>query len=442
MASRKLFRTRFSSARRPIDNKRRSSTARAKVRLMLEYLEDRLAPATFADTASGGTILNLVLTNANTNVAIVANANDFTTSGSNTFTNKSLTTPGDFTVSIPKRTPGIPHTVTSAGIAAFTNQISLVDGGNTGPAGTSVTFSGSGNNYTNNFNIALTNTSPAAGAITFNGASSFTDTATTTAALTASTTGAVTISSGATVTQQSGTLSLTAGGSLAAAVDNGTADITAPTITLAAGGTGTIGTSATNRVEIDATTLNASTAGGDIFITDDTTGSGFGCAATGIGRSHRNGGRVSDRHERRCSTDANASTARPILLGATIAAEGDGCQQHHWDVGDQSPGNRRHDPAQCHHRGRQHRRDDTTVVRLGRLEVRERRCHCRHRSASQRRLRTAPITNANGTTLNITGGTVDLTANVRHRQVDRHRKPSLPIWSPASAAPVQGHQHR
>src|SRR6516165_1798869 len=96
MASRKLYRTRFSSGRRPIDNKRRSSTARAKARLILEYLEDRLAPAGILDHGAGGT-LSFVLS-PNETVAIVANANtyEFTTSGTNTFTNNGVTTPGDF----------------------------------------------------------------------------------------------------------------------------------------------------------------------------------------------------------------------------------------------------------------------------------------------------------------------------------------------------------
>ena len=114
--------------------------------------------------------------------------------------------------------------MTAAGEKADTT-ILVTDSGTS--AGDAVTFANSvGDTYADNITVALTNA--AAGAITFNGASSFTGTA----ALTASTTGAVTIASAATLTQAAGTLSLTAGGNLTAPVDNGTAQITAPTITL------------------------------------------------------------------------------------------------------------------------------------------------------------------------------------------------------------------
>ena len=218
--------------------------------------------ATLSDM--GTSTLSIALA-ASENLAIVSNGTTYTFSSNMNFTNgpanngvNGVANAGDFS--------GFGSnslTLNASGIALYTTAISITDTSGAS-ANDTVTFSGSvGNSYANNFNVALTNAG--AGDITFNGASSFTGTA----ALTASTTGAVTIASGARITQAAGTLSLTAGGSLAAAVDNGTAEITAPTITLAGG---SIGASQANPVEINATTLNALTAGGNIFINDTASG--------------------------------------------------------------------------------------------------------------------------------------------------------------------------
>jgi hypothetical protein len=214
-------------------------------------LEDRLAPATFTDVAP--TLTAALAAHETVTITALASTETLTLSSGDTWSgtdDANVTGNGSSTL-----------TVTAAGETADTT-ILVTDSGTS--AGDAVTFAGSGGNaYADNIRVALTNA--AAGAITFNGASSFTGTA----ALTASTTGDVTIASAATLTQAAGTLSLTAGGNLTAPVDNGTAQITAPTITLVGAA---IGASATDRVEVKATTLNALTAGGNIFINDTASG--------------------------------------------------------------------------------------------------------------------------------------------------------------------------
>ena len=218
----------------------RSARRRRGAVLGFEWLEGRTLLATFTDAHPD---LTLTLA-ANEAVGIVANNSTYTlnlTSGTWSGTDDgNVSGNGTATLTVQE--------------TAFT-QVNLTDTG----AGTSVAFNDSGSNsYASSFDIALSNAG--AGAITFNGASSFTGTA----ALTASTTGAVTIASAATLTQAAGTLSLTAGGNLTAPVDNGTAQITAPTITLV--GTA-IGASPTDRVEVNATTLlNATTTNGNMFL--------------------------------------------------------------------------------------------------------------------------------------------------------------------------------
>src|SRR5262249_16660462 len=134
---------------------RRPRSCRPRV----ECLEDRLVPATFVDN---GTTLNLVLNTATTNAAIVSAGTSYTL----TLTRDIWSGTHDATVT----GNGKPTlTVTAAGIAAFTNQISLVDAA---AAGDSVTFNNSGANaYANNFNVTLSNA--AAGSISFNGTTSF-----------------------------------------------------------------------------------------------------------------------------------------------------------------------------------------------------------------------------------------------------------------------------
>ncbi len=186
MSFRKLLRQWFSSARRPLDNKRRSSTTRAKGWLQLERLEDRLAPATFTDN---GTTLNLVLNNPNTNASIVSVINN----GGYFIDLTGDTWSGTNTSGVSGN--GQPElAITPAGVAAFTSEISLVDAN---AAGDSVTFNDIGaGNYANNFYIDLTN--PAAGPITFNGTTTFSGNHT----LTASTTSAISFQGGASVPYQ------------------------------------------------------------------------------------------------------------------------------------------------------------------------------------------------------------------------------------------------
>ncbi len=91
-------------------------------------------------------------------------------------------------------------TITSAGIAQYTTGISIVDGG----ANTSVTFNNSGTNaYANAFTVALTNA--AAGAISFNGSSSFGD-----FNFQAATSQAIFVNNGAMISTNNGNLTLQA----------------------------------------------------------------------------------------------------------------------------------------------------------------------------------------------------------------------------------------
>ncbi len=92
MSFRKLLRQWFSSARRPLANKRPSSTARAKRRLQLERLEDRLVPATVSDLEPflGGTISSTTLTFTlapSENLSIVSNGSTYMFSSNLGFTN-------------------------------------------------------------------------------------------------------------------------------------------------------------------------------------------------------------------------------------------------------------------------------------------------------------------------------------------------------------------
>jgi hypothetical protein len=168
-----------------------NSLTRRTFRLSMTALEDRLAPATFTDN---GTTLNLVLNTANVNAAIVSSGTSYTvtlTGDTWTGTNDANVT-GNGTATL---------TVTAAGIAAFTNQISVADAA---AGGDSVTFNDSGANlYANNFNVKLSNA--AAGSITFNGQSSFGA-----HSLSASTTRNIAANSGAAIFTTSGDITLSA----------------------------------------------------------------------------------------------------------------------------------------------------------------------------------------------------------------------------------------
>ena len=90
---------------------------RRTFRLSLTALEDRVTPASFVDN---GTTLNLVLNTANTNAAIVSAGTSYsvTLTGDTWVGTNDANVTGNGTATL---------TVTTAGIAAFTNQISLAD---------------------------------------------------------------------------------------------------------------------------------------------------------------------------------------------------------------------------------------------------------------------------------------------------------------------------
>ncbi|QEG38732.1 dockerin type I domain-containing protein [Roseimaritima ulvae] len=230
-----------------------------------ERLEDRRLLATFVEA---GTVLNLQL-QANENVGIVANANSY----SLTITGGTGSWSGTNSANVTGNANNV-LTVTATGQSVF-DTINITDTA----ANTSVTFNDSGvNSYTDAFNVTLSNAG--AGNVSFAGNSNFD---TPDGSLTAQTTAAITVNGGAAVTQVSGTLSLTAGASVTApGVDDGTADIAAPTISIVAGGAGTIGTSETNRVEVDAATLNATTADNHIWLADTAGGVALGTLDAGI----------------------------------------------------------------------------------------------------------------------------------------------------------------
>lgn len=234
------------------EKQRRAIRRRRESKLRFETLEDRRLLAMFVEA---GPILNLEL-EADESVGIVANANTYEltiTGGTGNWT-------GSNSVNVTGN-GGNTLTVTTAGQTAF-DRINITDAGT--DANTSVLFNGGIGNYTDAFSVALNNAG--AGNITFAANSNF-DTAD--GILTAQTTAAITVNAGVGVTQTNGTLSLSAGTSITApGIDNGIADIAAPTISLVAGGAAAIGSSAANRVEVDAGTLNATTAGNHIWLTD------------------------------------------------------------------------------------------------------------------------------------------------------------------------------
>ncbi len=114
-----------------------------QTRPRLEFLEERLAPATFA--AASGT-LDLVL-GLNEKVAIVSGTTSYTLSLGN-----GQTWNGDNSADVTGN--GLQSlTVTSTGITAFSTGIDITDSTNTGDA---VAFNDStGQTYANNFMIAL-----------------------------------------------------------------------------------------------------------------------------------------------------------------------------------------------------------------------------------------------------------------------------------------------
>ncbi len=170
MSFRKLLRQWFSSARRPVNNKRRSSTARSKGWLQLERLEDRLVPAMVSD--SGTTILTLAL-DPGENLSIVSNGSTYTFSSNLNFnldsTRGGVANGSDFsafgTTSL---------SLNASGISRYIAEISITDTTSTSSsASDTVTFNDSNaNSYANNFNINLSNAA-AGPSIIFNGTTTF-----------------------------------------------------------------------------------------------------------------------------------------------------------------------------------------------------------------------------------------------------------------------------
>ncbi len=159
---------------------------RRRMRPTLMTLEDRLAPATFMNARP---TLTLTLA-ANDAVGIVANTSTYTlnlTSGTWSGTNDAnVSGNGTATLTVQE--------------TAF-NQVNLTDTG----TGTSVTFNNSGSNsYASSFDLALSNAG--AGAIAFNGATSFTGSN----ALSASTSDLIVTNSGSSITTVSGGITLSA----------------------------------------------------------------------------------------------------------------------------------------------------------------------------------------------------------------------------------------
>lgn len=277
--------------------------------LGLEPLEDRRLLATFAEA---GAVLSLEI-GANEDVGIVANADTYTF----TITGGTASWTGTDSPNVTGNS-GAALTVTTAGQVVF-NTVNITDFA----ANASATFNNSSGNYTDAFSITLDEVG--AGGITFAGASNFTGASGT---LTADTTDAITVNAAASVTQDTGTLSLTAGASVTATgADDGAADISAPTITLMAGGAGTIGSSAANRLELDATIeLNAETAGGDIFITDTAGGVAVGLVTAG-------GGDVTLTTSDDSITESTSDAAADIV-GATVNLVVNGTGK---EIGDPGP---------------------------------------------------------------------------------------------------------
>ncbi|MGO9107593.1 MAG: hypothetical protein ACLP9L_00020, partial [Thermoguttaceae bacterium] len=198
----------------------------------LEFLEERLAPATFA---ASGTTLDLIL-GTSEKVAIVASSTpsySLALTGGTWNGSDSADVTGTGSASL---------TITSAGITAFSTGIDITDSGSTG--GDAVAFNDSTTNpYANNFIIALNNSSSGASTpgLSFTGASSFSGTS----ALTAAVNGDVVVNSSASLALNGGALSLMATGTNAPLTVSGNVSNANGPITLQATGALTVGSGVT-----------------------------------------------------------------------------------------------------------------------------------------------------------------------------------------------------
>lgn len=206
-------------------------------RLQCEILEDRLAPASVSQS---GTQITFTL-NANEALQVhAANANHYAFSSTANITG----------------TVNAPSILTGAGtrnvtlITSSVTQINITDGGTSGVAGASVTFTDSAADYAEIIAVTLTNAG--AGAIQFNGTSTFDGN------LTALTTNGVTFNANSTVTMN-GTGNVQASGSNTAVNFNG--DLTVNSIglkvkagqTISQGSGGVIKTASTTDVSFTLT---------------------------------------------------------------------------------------------------------------------------------------------------------------------------------------------
>ncbi len=196
MSFRRLCRNTFSPSRSPLGSKRHSSSPRARTRLLLEQLEDRVVLATLMDGGTSGLSIALA---PNENLAVVSSGSTYTFSSNLDFTNGGVANTGDFS-----SFGGTSLTLNASGIARYTTAIDITDTSGAS-ANDTVTFNDSGvNSYANNFNVALTNS--AAGAIAFNDATRFTGSN----ALSASTSDLIVANPGSSITTDSGGITLSA----------------------------------------------------------------------------------------------------------------------------------------------------------------------------------------------------------------------------------------
>ncbi len=222
----------------------------------VDLMEDRIAPANVFD--HGTATLDIVL-GTDENLAITSSGASYGLTTNLKFTNGGVSnTTSDFSPF-----GGANLKLNPSGISRYTTAIEITDSG----AGDSVTFSDSGGNtYANNFTVLLTNAK--AGAITFQGASTFAGND----ALSASTTMNLVVSAGATVSTSGGDISLASTGSNTPLIVNGGVTSAAGDVILQA--TGDITLNAPVTASGGAVTLNADSDGDGVGTLSNSPGSG------------------------------------------------------------------------------------------------------------------------------------------------------------------------
>jgi hypothetical protein len=164
-------------------------------RFWLELLEDRLAPATLSD---GGTAVLSIVLGAGEQLAITSSGTSYTFASNQAINAASAADPANQAATF----FGLGSDnllMTSSGLSHY-SKISITD---SGPSA-AVAFNNSGGSaYVTNFTVALSD--PAAGAVTFNGQSSFGA-----SNVVAATTGSISVTSGASIATSSGNVTLQA----------------------------------------------------------------------------------------------------------------------------------------------------------------------------------------------------------------------------------------